>query len=70
MMFEFCASVGCGISKAIASKEIALFNSFCSMSGKFKHHKKSENVNFYETNDAVSILEVIELPTKQKTLLN
>ena len=56
MMFEFCASAWCGISKEIASKEISLFNSFFSMSGKFKHHKKLEKVNFQETNNAVSIL--------------
>ena len=56
MMFELCASTGCGISKEIVSKEIALFNWFCSISGKFKHHKKLENVNFEETNNAVFIL--------------
>ena len=56
MMFELCTSAGCGISKEIASKEISLFNSFCFMSGKFKHHKKSVIVNFEETNNAVSIL--------------
>ena len=56
MMFEFGATVGYGISKEITSKEIALFNLFWSISGKFKHHKKSENVNFEETNNAVSIL--------------
>ena len=56
MMFEFCASAGRGISKEIASKEISLFNSFISMSGKFKYHKKLENVNFEDTNNAVSIL--------------
>ena len=56
MMFEFCASVGCGILKEIASKEISHFNSFCSMSGKFKHHKKLENVKFEETINAVSVL--------------
>ena len=55
-MFEFCATVGSDMSKEIASKEIALFNLFCSISGKFKQHKKSENVNFEETNYAVSIL--------------
>ena len=53
----FCTSAGCGISKEIASKEISFFNSFCSMSGKFKHHKKLENVNFEETNNVVFILE-------------
>ena len=56
MMFEFCASAGCGISKEIASKEISLFNSFYSMSRTFKYHKKSENVNFEETNNAFSFL--------------
>ena len=54
----FCASAGCGISKQIASKDISLFNSFCSMSGKFKRHKISENVTFEEMNNAVSILEL------------
>ena len=56
MMFEFCASVGCGILKEIASKEITLFSLFYSISGKFKHHKKLENVNFEEKINAVSIL--------------
>ena len=56
MMFEFFATVGGGISKEIASKEIALFNLFCSISGKFKHHEKSEYINFEGTNNAVSIL--------------
>ena len=55
MIFEFCASTWCGISKGIAKKKISLFNSFYSMSGKVKHHKKLENVNFEETNNAVSI---------------
>ena len=57
MMLEFCASVGSGILKEITSKEIALFNLFALFhSGKFKHHKYSENVNFEETNNVVSIL--------------
>ena len=51
MMFEFCATLVYGISK-----EIALFNLFCSISGKFKYDKKIGNVNFEETNIAVSIL--------------
>ena len=55
-MFRFCASAWCGISKEIASKEISLFNLFRSISGKFKHHKKSKNVNFEGTNNAISIL--------------
>ena len=29
------------------------------MGRKFKHHKKSENVNFEKKNNAVSILEVL-----------
>ena len=57
MMFEFGATARCVISKEIALKEITLFNLlFSIVSGKFKHHKYSENVNFEGTSKVVSIL--------------
>ena len=59
MMFELCASAGCGISKEIASKDISLFKSFCSLSRKLKHHKESENVKFEGIHNVVYILNMI-----------
>ena len=57
MMFEFGATGRSVISKEIASKEITLFNLFFSIvSGKFKHHKYLENINFEGTSYIVSIL--------------
>ena len=59
MMFGFGATGRYVISKEIASKEITLFKLlFSIVSGKFKHHKYSENVNFEGTSNVVSILVV------------
>ena len=66
MMFEISATVGCSISKEVALKEITLFILSYSISGKFKHHKKLENVKFEETNDAILIL-MLQDPKKFST---
>ena len=51
MVFEFG-----GTLKEIASKEIALLNLFVITGVLFKNHKYSENVNFEETKNVISIL--------------
>ena len=56
-MFEFAALGGCCITKEIALLTCFVFAGQSIYSGKFKHLKNSENVNFAGTNNADSIFD-------------
>ena len=63
-MFEFAALVGAVSQRRLSCSTCFVIAGESTNSGKFKHFKDSENVNFEETSNVVSILVIATLKKK------